>query len=291
MDSRGVKLKASLQNKGKQTLEARGSSRPDRAEAILLTIITFLLKMCWPSFALLLLPSGMSRQDPSHSEITRGERSQRGSSTSTEAATGLSEPSPAPHAYQRRGGHTRRSARVSQRGSSRWHGGLPVPAPRELVRARPGLRGEERPLRRGSLGAGGRHAAAVGADERPRPRRGEAAVKGKLPGPGKRHPRRPPVCLLCFGTVPPARPSVRGGRLTAPHLRAHGGAGGGQTPASTLRVRVRTRLGVCEGGRGDSLLSSPPAEKRLFFPKKRRGGSKGKATRNYRQAQGIARRR
>lgn len=48
----------------------------------MLAIITFLLKMCSPSFALLPLPSGMSWQEPSYSKITRGERSQHQASPS-----------------------------------------------------------------------------------------------------------------------------------------------------------------------------------------------------------------
>lgn len=165
----------------------------------------------------------------------------------------------------------------------------PRTALRELARARPEAEGNGatpsgEALRGRRRGAWAAARCSRGANERPRPRRGEAAVKGNLPEPTKRHPpptHTPPppaLCLLCFGTVPPARPSVRGCRLTAPpappaapHFRAHGRAGGGETPASTLRVRLRTRPCWSGADAGGNVLLAARRE-RSFLSQKEEGG-------------------
>ncbi|XP_056341247.1 basic proline-rich protein-like [Oenanthe melanoleuca] len=149
----------------------------------------------------------MPWQAPSYSKITRGERSQRGSGAAREAPAGASpraQPGPAPRAPAGQRGHPRS---LSGAPSAR-----PGPARRD---PRPALRGAGRPpgsARRGGGGALGRASARAPGGERPRRRESRQRLGTGSP----RHPPPPPsVCLLCFGTVPPARPSVRR-PLTAP---------------------------------------------------------------------------
>ncbi|XP_037981756.1 translation initiation factor IF-2-like [Motacilla alba alba] len=143
----------------------------------------------------------MPWQAPSYSKITRGERSQRGSGASREASRGLSPSAARPRQRQR--GHPR-SLR-GQRCPAR-----PGPAGSPPEAAGSGAAPGERPAGRG--GALGRASARAPGGERPRRRE-------RCQRPGTGSPRRPPpppsVCLLCSGTVPPARPSVRR-PLTAP---------------------------------------------------------------------------